>query len=45
VGTFVEVSADVSSVEGRRILAEASAQDEAGTALGKARGTFVEVPS
>jgi uncharacterized protein (TIGR00369 family) len=45
VGTFVEVSAVVSSVEGRRILAEASAQDEAGTALGKARGTFVEVPS
>jgi uncharacterized protein (TIGR00369 family) len=45
VGTFVEVSADVLSAEGRRILAQAEAQDEAGTALGKARGTFVEVPS
>jgi uncharacterized protein (TIGR00369 family) len=45
VGTFVEVSADVLEVSGRRILASAAASDEAGTALGKARGTFVEVPS
>ena len=45
VGTFVEVSADVEEVDGRRIVATAAAQDEAGTALGKARGTFVEVDS
>jgi uncharacterized protein (TIGR00369 family) len=45
VGTFVEVSADVSEVSGRRIEVEAAALDEAGTALGKARGTFVELPS
>jgi uncharacterized protein (TIGR00369 family) len=45
VGMFVEVSADVLEVSGRRITAVASAQDEAGTTLGKARGTFVEVSS
>jgi uncharacterized protein (TIGR00369 family) len=43
VGTYVLVSADVSSVEGRRIELEALASDEAGKALGTARGTFVEV--
>jgi uncharacterized protein (TIGR00369 family) len=45
VGSFVLVSADVEEVDGRRIVASAAAQDEAGTALGKARGTFVEVDS
>ena len=45
VGSFVEVSANIQEVSGRRITAVASAQDEAGTALGKARGTFVEVDS
>ena len=45
VGSFVEVSADVEEVSGRRITAVASAQDEAGKALGKARGAFVEVDS
>jgi acyl-coenzyme A thioesterase PaaI-like protein len=45
VGSFVLVSADVERVEGRRVYASAAAQDEAGTALGKARGTFVEVDS
>ncbi len=45
VGTFVEVSADVTEVSGRRLVLEAGASDEAGTALAKARGTFVEVDS
>lgn len=45
VGTFVLVSADVSEVDGRRIFVEAAAHDEAGKALGQARGTFVEVDS
>jgi uncharacterized protein (TIGR00369 family) len=45
VGTFVLVSADVEEVSGRRIVAHAEAQDEAGTALGTARGTFVQVAS
>jgi acyl-coenzyme A thioesterase PaaI-like protein len=43
VGTFVLVEANVSRVQGRRIELEASASDEAGVALGKARGTFVAV--
>jgi acyl-coenzyme A thioesterase PaaI-like protein len=45
VGSFVVVSADVEEASGRRITAVAAASDEAGTALGKARGTFVEVDS
>jgi predicted thioesterase len=45
VGAFVLVSADVEEVDGRRITAVAAASDEAGKALGKARGTFVEVDS
>jgi uncharacterized protein (TIGR00369 family) len=43
VGAYVLVSADVDQVSGRRIEAWAAAEDEAGKALGKARGTFVEV--
>jgi uncharacterized protein (TIGR00369 family) len=43
VGAYVLVKADVSEVEGRRIELEAVASDEDGKALGKARGTFVEV--
>jgi uncharacterized protein (TIGR00369 family) len=45
VGSYVLVSADVSEVSGRRIEVEALASNEAGTALAKARGTFVEVAS
>ena len=45
VGAFVLVSAEVEEVDGRRILASATASDEAGKALGKAAGTFVELPS
>jgi uncharacterized protein (TIGR00369 family) len=43
VGTYVLVSADAAQVSGRRLRLEASAVNEAGTALAKARGTFVEV--
>jgi acyl-coenzyme A thioesterase PaaI-like protein len=45
VGAYVLLSADVDRVDGRRIEAWAAAEDEAGKALGKARGTFVEVKS
>jgi acyl-coenzyme A thioesterase PaaI-like protein len=45
VGAYVLLSADVDRVDGRRIEAWAAAEDEAGKALGKARGTFVEVNS
>ena len=45
VGAFVLVSAEVEEVDGRRISASATASDEAGKALGKAVGTFVEVGS
>jgi uncharacterized protein (TIGR00369 family) len=45
VGAYVLVAADVASVEGRRIELEATASDEDGKALAKARGTFVEVAS
>jgi acyl-coenzyme A thioesterase PaaI-like protein len=45
VGTFVLVEADVAEVSGRRIEVEAAATNDAGPALGKARGTFVEVDS
>jgi len=45
VGTFVLVEADVAQVSGRRLRLEAAASDEAGTALARARGTFVEVSS
>jgi uncharacterized protein (TIGR00369 family) len=45
VGTYVLVSADVAEVSGRRLTLEAAASNEAGKALAKARGTFVEVGS
>ena len=44
VGTFVELQADVTEVEGRRITAEAAASAE-GTALATARGLFVQTGS
>ena len=43
VGAFVEVSAAIDRVEGRRVFASATASDSDGKALGKAAGTFVEV--
>jgi uncharacterized protein (TIGR00369 family) len=45
VGTYVLVSAEVAQVSGRSLRLEAAASNEAGTALAKARGTFVEVAS
>jgi acyl-coenzyme A thioesterase PaaI-like protein len=43
VGSFVELEADVESVEGRRLTMTATASGEDGT-LATARGTFVEQP-
>ena len=41
VGSFVEVAADVTSVDGRRLTLEARASGDDGT-VALARGTFVE---
>jgi len=43
VGSFVELEADVESVEGRTLTLAASASGDDGT-LATARGTFVEQP-
>ena len=42
VGTFVEIEADVSETEGRRVVLTASARGDDGP-IASARGTFVEV--
>jgi acyl-coenzyme A thioesterase PaaI-like protein len=42
VGTYVEISAEVESVEGTRIHASATATDAGGATLAEARGIFVE---